>query len=120
MQQRGASTLHVQRIHRHVLPAQVQQREQLRQGGDLVGRAVHGDLAHAQADIGGKRVQQVKGWDAARSVRAAPHGFAVDGDMTCRPSSDAPGEIGEHLLELLRPDEPKHPPERVVRGMPFL
>lgn len=114
VQQRGAVTLRVQRIHRHVPPAQVQQLEQLRECGDLVGLAVHGHVADAQADIGGKRVQQAKGWNVPRGVRAAPYGLAVDGDMACRPGGDAPGEIGKHRLELLRLDEPEQPSKSVV------
>jgi len=55
----------VHRVHRHVPSAQVQQLEQFRKGGDLVGLAVYGDLADAQADVGGERVQQMKSSDAA-------------------------------------------------------
>jgi len=110
VQQRGAGALGVQRVHRHVPPAQVQQPEQFRERRDLVGLAVHGDLADAQADIGGERVQQVKGWDAAPDGRAAAHGLAVDGDLARRPGGDTPGEVGEHRLKLFRLDEPEQPP----------
>jgi len=114
VQQLGAGALGVQGVHRHVPPAQVQKPEQLRKGGDLVGLAVHGDLADAQADVGCERVQQVKGADAAPDVGAAPHGLAGDGDVTRRSCGDTPGEVDEHRLELFRPDEPEQPPERVV------
>jgi len=114
MQQLGAGALGVQGVHRHVPPAQVQKPEQFREGGDLVGLAVHGDLADAQADVGGERVQQMKSPDAARHIRAAAHGLAVDGDVARRACGDTPGEVGEHRLELFRLDEPEQPPERVV------
>lgn len=126
MQQPGAGALGVQRVHRHVPAAQVQQLQQLRQGGDLVGLAVHGHLADAQADVGCERVQQVQRRNATPGVCAAPHGLAVDGDLApglapglvCglapSPCGDTPCEVGEHRLELLRPDEPQQPPERVV------
>ncbi len=114
VQQLGAGALGMQRVHRHVAPAQVQQPEQFRQGGGLVGLAVHGDLADAQADVGGERVQQVKGLDAAPGIRAAAHGLAVDGDLARRACGDTPGEVGEHRLELLWLDQPQQPPERVV------
>jgi hypothetical protein len=115
VQQLGAGALGVQRVHRHVPPTQVQQPEQFRERRDLVGLAVHGDLANAQADIGGERVQQVKGRDAAPDVRAAPHGLAVDGDLARRACGDTLGEASEHCLELFWPDEPEQPPKRVVR-----
>jgi len=107
VQQLGAGALGVQRVHRHVPPTQVQQPEQFRERRDLVGLAVHGDLADAQADVGGERVQQMKSSDAACHIRTAPHGLAVDGDVARRACGDTPGEVGEHRLELFRLDEPE-------------
>ena len=120
VQQRGAGALNVQGAHRHVASAQVQQPKQLRECGDLVGRAIHGDLADAQAHVSGERVQQVKGWDAARRIRAALHGLAVDGDGTRRACGDTPGKVGEQRLELVRPDEPEQPPKASWDGVPPL
>ena len=128
MQQLGAVALGVQRVHRHVLPAQVQQSQQIGKSGDLVGLAIHGDLAEAKANVGCECVQKVQGRTAVPGARAAPHGLAVDGDVARSArgargarQDDTPGEVGQHRLELLRADEPEQPPKRVMgwRAVPI-
>ena len=44
-------------------------------------------------------MQQMKGWDAAPGIRAAPHGLAVNGDVARRTCGDTPGQVDEHRFE---------------------
>src|SRR5262249_26986601 len=69
------------RVDGHQRAAQLQQAEQLGDGGDLVGLLTAGDAAEAEADLAGPGADQVQGAQAVACPAGAAQGLAVDGDV---------------------------------------
>ena len=94
---------------------QGQRGEQFGNGRDLVGLLRRGPLPQHQSCPRRKRRDQVQR-GGVDSTRAAA-GLAVEGhDLRPQNRQNAADPAPESGLELLRIDQPEHPPEGVVRG----
>ena len=96
-------------------PAQLQQRQQLGDGGDFVGMGLGAGLAQHQVILGGPGAHQVQRGPALPPVMASPQGLAVDGHHLSL------GQLGhrshpghETGAELVGVQPAEHPPKGIV------
>jgi hypothetical protein len=81
----GVLALGVQRVGGDDAPGQVQRLEQRREPGDLVGLAVHPDLAEHNTTALIEGGQQVYRLAVGAGMTDAPHRLAVHRDTACMP-----------------------------------
>jgi hypothetical protein len=117
----GDLLLRPHRIDRHQRPGHVEQLQQARDRGDLVGLVVHGHLAQRDVVGTGPGADQVQRRQPLPAAAAAPRRFAINGDVTPRPRfvrRQRRGPTGEATRELLRVQEAEDAAEGVVRRDP--
>lgn len=95
---RGDMLLAAQRVNGHDGPGHVDELQEFGNGGDLVRRAVQGQLAQGEVVLGGPGTDQVQGALAAGPVAGAAQRLAVDRDAPAGGSGD---QGVDPLLEAL-------------------
>ena len=98
---RGDLLLTTHGVDRDDRPGQLQDLQQLGDGGDLVALVVHRDLAQDQAVLGGPGADQVQRRQVAGRVEGAPQGLAVDRhDLPPGQLVEGPDPGDEAVVEL--------------------
>ena len=96
-------------------PAQLQQRQQLGDGGDFVGMGLGAGLAQHQVILGGPGAHQVQRGPALPPVMASPQGLAVDGHhLSLGQLGHRSRPVHETGAELVGVQPAEHPPKGIV------
>ena len=90
--------------------------QQQRNGGDLVGLGIDGDLAERQPGFAGPRRYQMQRIAAGGFVERAAQGLAIDGNMLADLASDIVQPLLDAVNQLGRIEQREHAAEGVVRG----
>ena len=104
-------------VQGHDAALQAQHAQQLREGRDLVGPAVHRGLGQHQAVGLGPGTDQVQGLQAPAPIVGAAHALAVDGhDLAPGQGEGRLHPVPEAFLEAGRVQPRADPAQGVVRG----